>query len=453
MLETLLAQNESNILEFKENLKSLSGIIKTIVAFANTAGGIIIVGVEDRTKKVVGVQNILDEEERLISAVSDSISPFIIPNVEIQTYRDHELMLIHVPYLTGPYYVKKDGPDNGVYVRFGSTNRVADAEMLSAIRLSSKKLSFDEMPVITAKVEDIDWDTAKRQFKEVRKKITTERAEDMELLVQYGAKIVPSHAGVILYGKYRDKVFPDALVRCVRFLGTGRGKILDFLDINTYPVDAIEQIIHFIEKNTLKSAEIGRIKRRDIPQYPPIALRETVINALLHADYANKTATIMVAIFDDRIEISNPGGLVFGMTLERALAGSSRVRNKVIARVFRELQLIERWGSGLQRIIDACAESGLKKPKFEDFVIEFQVTLYSEKIREITLDSSQLKIINYLKKHEEITTKKAAELWKITPRNARVRLLQLINAGFIKKIGTSEKDPFSVYVLARAIKG
>ena len=110
-LEALIAENESKILDFKESAQSLSGIIKTVVAFANTAGGTIVIGVEDRTKKIVGVLRSLDEEERLVSAISDSIAPFLIPNIEIQTYRKKELILIHVPHLAGPFYVKSMGSD------------------------------------------------------------------------------------------------------------------------------------------------------------------------------------------------------------------------------------------------------------------------------------------------------------------------------------------------------
>ena len=164
MLAKLLAANEGKTLEFKESTQSMPSIIKTVVAFANTAGGTLIIGVQDRTKKIIGVSNALDEEERLANAISDSITPFIVPNIEIQTHRKKELIIINVPHLAGPYYVKAAGPKRGVYVRFGSTSRVADAQMLGSLKLYTKKISFDELPYAQAKATSLDWPLMKKLF-------------------------------------------------------------------------------------------------------------------------------------------------------------------------------------------------------------------------------------------------------------------------------------------------
>lgn len=452
MIQELLSLEEGKTLEFKENARSLPGIIKAVIAFANTAGGTIVIGVEDRTKKVVGVANALDEEERIISAISDAIAPLIVPNIEIQTYRKKELILIHVPHVAGPYYLKSAGSEKGVYVRSGSTNRVADAEMLSALRLYTKKISYDELPYAQAKANALDWDALQEAFAQVDKKITESKAEDLELLVKHANKVSPSYGGIILFGLNRLKIFPDARIRCVRFLGSNKSEVLDHLDIDTYPVLALEEAINFVRKNTSTRAEFGKPRRKDIPEYPAIAVREAIINAIIHADYDIKGSSIMIAIFDDRMEITNPGGIPLGMTLERALAGSSRVRNRVIARVFRELKLIEQWGSGLQRIIDACEKQGLKKPNFEDFVSEFQVTLYATKVSSVKLDASQKKLVDYLtkKKKKLISTKEAADLWDIAPRNARSKLKQLLDVGILKRVGTSANDPLGGYVLIKS---
>lgn len=102
------------------------------------------------------------------------------------------------------------------------------------------------------------------------------------------------------------------------------------------------EAIAFIERNTMTKSIIGRIHRVDIPQYPPVVLREAVINAIVHADYSFKGANIKIAIFSDRIEIKNPGALPYGLSLEKALSGVSQLRNRVIGHIFRELGLIER---------------------------------------------------------------------------------------------------------------
>lgn len=447
-LEELLVQNEGKSLDFKESAQSPLGILKTIVAFANTAGGIIVLGVEDKTKKVVGIENSLKEEERLTNIISSSIAPLIIPDIEIQTYRGKEIILIHVPHVVGPYYLKDAGPEKGVYMRLGSTSRTVDATMLQSLKLFAKNISFDQLPYIYEK-SALDWDFINKVFSKVNKKVTELKAEGLELITKHSDKKFPSIGGIILFGIDRTRIFPDAIVRCARFLGTDRTNILDSTDIESYPMLALEEAIRFIERNTSVKSEIGRIYRTDIPEYPPIAIRESIINAILHADYAIRGTTITVAIFDNRIEITNPGGLIFGQTLPRALSGSSVIRNSVIAHTFRELKLIERWGSGLQRIIDACAQRGLEHPKFEDSGTEFRVTLYNEKSREPELDKSQKELLAYLKKKEKITTKEAAKLWKITSRNALDRLKHLAELGLIKKVGTSAKDPRGGYILAR----
>lgn len=445
-IEKLLTQNEGKTLEFKENLRSISGILKTIVAFANTAGGTVIIGIEDQTKKIVGIDNALREEERLTSTISDSIAPLIVPDIEIRTYRNKEIILIHIPHIAGPYYLKNTGPEKGVYIRFGSTNRVVDQTMLQSLKLFAKNMTFDQLPYLQTK-GTLDWDFINSVFSKIDKKVTEQKVEMLELITKHSGKKFSSVGGIILFGVHRAHLFPDAIVRCARFLGNDRVNILDSIDIRSYPAIAIEETIRFIERNTGIKSEIGRIYRTDIPEYPPIAIREAIINAILHADYAITGTTITVAIFDNRIEITNPGGLIFGQTLQRALTGSSKIRNTVIAYTFRELKLIERWGSGLQRIIEASTQRGLKNPLFEDYGTEFRVTLYNEQSREPVLDTSQKQLLTYLKKKRKITTKEAAQLWKITPRNALVRLKYLTEIGLLKKVGTSKKDPRSGYIL------
>jgi len=288
----------------------------------------------------------------------------------------------------------------------------------------------------------------------VNKKITDESAEDLGLLVSQANKLVPSYGAIILFGTNRLRIFPDLIIKCVRFLGLNKTNVLDHVEIISYPILALNEILNFVRKNTRMGAEFSSLERVDIPEYPQVAVREIIINALLHADYAVKGAFITVMIYDDRLEVTNPGGVPIGMTLERALAGSSRVRNRVIARVFREIGLSEQWGSGLQRIIDACVQRGLKKPLFEDFGTEFKVTLYSTYQHELVIDKAQEKFIKHIRMNDgKISTKKAAAFWRISTRNARNKLKKFVESGVVKHLGTSPKDPRGVYVLsARFLK-
>ncbi len=165
MIEEILGQNEGKTLEFKENTKSLASIIKTVIAFANTAGGIIVIGVEDATKKVVGLENVLLEEERLANSIADAISPLLIPDIEIHTYRKRELIILRVAHGAGPYYLKATGLEKGIYVRFGSTNRTADIEMVEMLRLFAKNISFDEMPCLQGPQDVLEWDFVQELFR------------------------------------------------------------------------------------------------------------------------------------------------------------------------------------------------------------------------------------------------------------------------------------------------
>src|SRR5215204_2918394 len=106
MLETILSQEEGKTLEFKENAGSLNRILQTIIAFANTAGGILVIGIRDKTKEVTGVADVLKEEERIASAIADSITPLITPNFQFYTWRDRDVLIITVTYVPVPYYFK-----------------------------------------------------------------------------------------------------------------------------------------------------------------------------------------------------------------------------------------------------------------------------------------------------------------------------------------------------------
>ncbi|MDP2218065.1 MAG: ATP-binding protein [Methanolobus sp.] len=156
---------------------------------------------------------------------------------------------------------------------------------------------------------------------------------------------------------------------------------------------------------------------------------------------------IRISIYDDRIEITNPGLLPFGMSVESALSGMSKLRNRVIGRVFKELNLIEQWGTGIARIIEECDAAHLLPPRFEEIGTAFRVTLYAGKKIDLKLDKWEVQLIEYLKLKNEILTKEAADLWEVSERTARSRLLKMIDKGLITEVKTSPTDPKKVYVL------
>ncbi len=446
MIEEYLSQNESMTVEFKENARSLSGIVKTVVAFANTSGGVLLIGVKDKTKEIVGVLNSLHEEERISNAISDTVAPLIVPDIEIHAYRDRELIIIRVPHVAGPIYLKSEGSKNGVYIRFGSTNRIADDEMLNSLKLFSENRTYDELPSPKGILDD---EAIKKAFAIVQKFPTKKQLEALNILTEHLGKSINTNGGTLLFGLNRLILFPDALIRCARFKGITKEKIIDSLEITSSLPFAIGEVLAFIEKNTSIESVIGKIHRQDILEYPPFALREAVINAVLHSDYSIKGCYIQIAIFDDRIEFTNPGGLPFGQTIQKALQGFSKLRNRVIGRVFKELKLIEQWGSGLQRILAVCAKEGLNIPLIEEHNNQFRLTLYGKRTQQRLLLIWEEVLIDHLEEKQSITTKAAARIWNVSDRTARTRLKAMIESGRIQRIATAEKDPFAIFIIRK----
>ena len=220
------------------------------------------------------------------------------------------------------------------------------------------------------------------------------------------------------------------------------------MDIRSALPTALDEILAFVRRNTTLSAVIQTIRREDIPQYQPVVLREAVLNALVHADYANMGSPIYIAIFDDRLEITNPGALPLGMSLEIALTGVSQLRNKVLGRVFRELRLTDQWGSGLNRMIDACRQNDIATPKFEELGQFFRITLYPKSEHVSPTIHWHIPIIEYLRKEKTISAKAAQELWKISRRAATNRLKEMCAQGLLVEMSTGPRDPRKVFILA-----
>ncbi len=451
MIEDLLAKNEGKTLEFKENAKPLAKIVQTIIAFANTAGGTIVIGVKDQSKEVVGVQNILQEEERLANAIADSITPLITPTIQLTSWRQRDLIVVQVPYAIGPYYLTSKGVERGTFIRFGSTNRIADRSTIEAISRLQLHQFYDELPCHQATKEDINYQLGREIFSKVSKKITLQHARAIEVLVSHQDREVPSIGGVLLFGKpeKRSEVFPNAVIRCARFKGKTKVHFIDQLDVFEPLPLAVEVILAFIKKHTMVGYEIEAVRRKETFDYPPLVVREAVINALVHADYSVKGSNIQVAIFDDRIEITNPGALPFGLSLEIAISGFSQLRNKVIGRVFRELDLIEHWGTGLGRMIEVCESQGIVKPHFEEMDHYFKVTLYHGATAAQISEKWEEELLKNLKKNKEVTAKQAQKIWSVTSRTTTTRLKKMTEKGLITEVSTGPYDPHKTFVEPR----
>lgn len=453
-IHVLLKSSEGKTLEFKQDLSSPLGILRTMVAFANTAGGTIVLGVEDKTKYICGVTEPLLLEEKLSNLVNDCVVPQLLPEIEMMPWRDTYLIIVQVfPSSVRPHYLKKHGLEKGCYVRIGSSNRLADSVIRAELQRVRVADSFDKTPMSELSSEEIDFRAISELFisEKVLKKVDL---ETMDLITQYQSKKVPTTGGIILFGKNRLKYFPDAWVQLGRFQGLTKTKIIDTQEITLYPIFAIEEVMNFVKKHALRGIHIpgNSSKTKSLSRHesywsvPLTAVREALINAVVHADYAQQGSPIRLAIFDDRIEIENPGLLLFGLTIDEIKQGISKLRNRVIGQIFHRLGLIERWGSGIQRIIVTCQEAGFSEPLFEEIGTHFRVTLFTEVINKPSLNESDKAIMIALQEHNNgLSTKEVAAMIKKSQRATRMRLIHLIEKGLVIEIGKGLNDPGRKY--------
>ncbi len=447
-LVEILRRPEGKTLEFKRDLSSPEGLLRTAVAFANTAGGTMLIGVEDGTRRVRGVTNPLALEERVASLVSDSITPRVLPDLELLSYRRTHVLAIRVyPSPARPHFLVSQGLDRGTYVRVGSTNRRADAALIAEMQRFARGEGFDEQPMPDLDSEALDFQVASELFAPVRHLIRRE-FETLRLVTTYQGRKVPTVGGMLLFGRDRLSCFPDAWIQAGRFAGTDKAQIVDHTDLEMSLVQSIDAAVAFVEKHALRGAAIGRLRRTDHWSLPPAAIREAIVNAVAHADYAQRGAPIRLAIFDDRVEVENPGLLPFGLTLEDLPLGISKLRNRVIGRVFHELGLVEQWGSGVQRMIAVCREAGLAPPIWEELGTRLRVTLYTARVGPAEVDEPDRDILALLESAEGRGTREIAEAIGLTSRATRTRLARLVARGLVREIGTGPKDPRRRYFKA-----
>ena len=450
-LVSLLRLPEGKTLEFKRDLSSPEGVLKSIVAFANSSGGTLLIGVEDQSKKVAGVKDVLQIEGRLTNLIADSISPQLMPSVEVLPWRKTHIVAVQVfPSPNRPHHLNRLGAADGVFVRVGSSNRKAGAQLIEELKRSNLALSFDEQPVMDLNSEAIDFRVASELFGGARK-LTAEALRSLKITALEQGRVVPTVGGILLFGKGRRERFPDAWIQAGRFAGVDRRKLIDSAEIRSHLPLAVEEAIEFIRKHSVREAVIGEVKRSERWTLPAVALREAMMNAVVHADYSQHGAPIRIALYDDRLEIENPGLLLFGLTVNDIRNGVSKLRNRVIGRVFQELGLIEHWGSGIQRMTAACRDQGLDPPLLEEVGTHFRVTLSTIPRHAPQVDSRDQTILKALDRAEArgLSTSEVAKRVRLSPRAARTRLAALVAKGLVAEVGSAPQDPHRRYYLTR----
>lgn len=448
-IDELLRGAEGKTLEFKRDLSSPEGFLKTVVAFANTAGGTLVFGVTDRTRTVTGLADPRAAEAKLANLISDCVRPRLVPDIEVIPWRRTHLLAARVyPSPMRPHHLAEHGPRLGVFVRVGSSNRRADDALIGELGRYAEGRCFDEEPLPEFDSEAVDFRAASESFAE-RRRLRPADLMTLGVLTRHQGRNVPTVGGLLLFGKDRLRRFPDAWIQVGRFAGRDRRTIIDTVEVQSPLLGAVDDVLAFLRRYLAGEVVIAGVRSVVRFPFPPVAMREAIVNAIVHADYSQIGAPIRVSLFDDRLEVESPGLLPWGLTLEDVRSGVSRLRNRVIARVFHELGMIERWGSGIPRMTRACDEAGLASPLFEEVATHFRVTLFAGPRRPRVVDEVDRAIVAALAGQAEgLSTSEVARRVHRTARTTRTRLEGLVGRGIVVEVGTGPTDPKRRYFLA-----
>ena len=484
-IEEILAGESKNI-EFKVQRPDKSiKYMKTVVAFANGKGGQIVFGIDDKTREVVGVpeDKVFQEIDAITNAISDSCEPTIIPDVYLQNINDKPVIVAEIRAgRQKPYYIKADGLENGVYIRVSGTTRPADRDMSRELYYECDARSFDSVIRRDVEVTDEDIKNLCEQMKEVaiansKSNLQRSSVKDVtkNVLLSWGIlkkdeneKIYPTNAYVYLTGQGGLR----SMIQCAVFKGTTRTVFLDRRNYEGPLWEQVDEAVQFVLRNIRMGCRLEGIYRQDIYELPPDSIRELIVNAVMNCSYI-QASNIQVAIYDDRLEITSPGGLLPGVTIDLMKEGFSKIRNRSLANAFVYMNLVEAWGSGIPKLMQAMQEYGLREPEFIDMVVAFRINLYrdqnetdyhfdmngigknadkmpesADKVPEsadkVLINVQEKNIYDYIQKNNSITTAQAAECAGVKQRRAREILSKMVKKGLLKKCGASRS---TVYLL------
>ncbi len=373
-LRKLVSGGESERIEFKRSTGQRTEAAKAVCAMLNGLGGFVVFGVSNNGELLgqeVGLKTLED-----ITAELRRIEPPAFPDVEtIHLKKGSAAVLLTVPGGGGPYTF-----DGRAYLRHGPITRVMprnEYERRLVERLHTTRRWENEPVADGASVKDLDAEEIKVTLDNAIRlgRLEPTDRRDLESILRGLELIRGGHllnAAVALYGK-SDRlktIYPQMAIRLARF--RGRDRLADFADNRQYWGHAfalLRRAESFLMDHVPIAGRVipGKMIREDKPWYPPRATREALANAFCHRDYVIPGGAVAVALYDDHLEITNPGSFHFGITPENLTKPhESRPWNPIIASVFYRAGIIERWGSGTLNIVDWCAENGNPPPKWRE---------------------------------------------------------------------------------------
>lgn len=415
---------ESTTVEFKRQVTD--EIRKTVIAFANTEGGTIYIGLDD-DGSAVGVEDADGEMLRLSNIIRDAIRPDVTMFVSYSCKKMQEKQAIIVTVQKGtecPYYLVSKGlRPEGVFVRQGASSVPAT---VSAIRKMIKETDGDSFEKMRSLNQELTFKAAAQEFKDRKIPLGGGQFKTLRLTNEDG---LYTNLALLLSDQcshtIKAAVFEGGSKKVFKDRREFGGSLLKQLN------DAYAYISQF---NRIRSVFSG-LYRNDFRDYPEEALREALLNALVHRDYSYSASTL-ISILDDRIEIVSVGGLVKGVSISDIMLGISVTRNEWLANVFYRLELIEAYGTGVPKILQSY-EGCPVQPKFESSDNAFKITLPNQNSipSRTELSEAEMTIVKLVENKGKIARKDVeAELGASQTLSGRI-LKNMVSKGILQSIG------------------
>lgn len=441
-LNTVIQSGEGYKIEFKRSVNS--DLSKEIVAFANSSGERVFIGIEDNgSVPGITVDNTLKSKVEMMARDCD-------PSIAISLQVSNGVLIVHVPEGTNkPYRCT-----NGFYIRNGASSVKLTTEEIRDFFASEGKIHFDEMPgsLISSEVLDKQAFANYLQLSGITPGINAK-----ELLFNLGVlddNERMNNTGILFFAQRPSRYLPQSAVTCVAYKGNAKVDVLDKKTFERTIIENIDEAISFVKRHLNLSYEIKGKLRTEKLEIPEVVLREAIVNAVAHRDYLQKGATVMIEVFDDRIEISNPGGLPKGLK-EEDFGKRTLARNPLIAALLNRAGYIEKLGTGVPRIKKCMSDAELPAPEFQFddfFVITLKRLSTSKTVASFDVSPEREKRLFYLlqqlKTANAVEVKNSAKKFKVTEKSIRNDLLLLEKKGWIKAGGTTSNRSYQLTPLA-----
>ena len=426
ILKIVCAEGEGQKVEFKAKPSHLAS---EMVAFANASGGSIFVGITD-DGKIVGA----GASNRLRSQMQD-IANNCDPRIPIRLISHGPVIEIVVPE-------GKDKPyccNEGFFLRIGPNSQHLSRDEILRFAIRSNKVRFDEQFEQDADSEDVLDHDKIEGFLRMRGLPGSTRASD--LLISLGLaqkqknRLLLTRAALLFFGLTPQEYYPETYATCALYSDETRANVLDRLDAKGTLVEQFNGAIGFIRRNLRVAYRIVNAgPREEFPEMPEAVYREAVLNALTHRDYFADTTHVYIHMHPGRIEISNPGGLPDGLSLEE-LGTRAVPRNRLIADIFYRMGYVERLGSGIYRMRAELAARHLPAPRFLPTINAFRVELYSSFLA-LGISEKDAEICQWLSHKEKASIREFLEAFSLPKATMNRRLSKLVKEGLVRVHGS-----------------